>query len=139
MKQKTYVVKFDWKGDEDLGLFSVLKGSFEGLLVSAYHLWATEVNRHIDDWNKESEALGLKPDQSWDCEYMKFMWMKHHETLMDMCNDKKSLGSITQSELSNISYRFWLGEEMELHMEIMFDDLFREYKLDLSFHLEEEP
>lgn len=134
-KQKLYMAKFDWTGEGILMHEEVLKKSIEGIFVVYYNEYADEANKHIDEWNKEANTLGLKVDSSWDCEYMKFMWQKHYEMLMDMTTSNPLFKLMMLKSDNLMQYEFWLGEEFELHLKLISECI---GWIDVTFHVEEE-
>lgn len=129
-----YAVKFDWTGEGLLNNEEAMKQAIEGLYPVYYNEYANEANKHIPDWNREADALGIKPSEDRDNDYEKFMWQKHYEMLTNMMTSNPLFMLIASKSDALMNWEFWLGEELELHLKLTTMLI---GWIDVTFHLEE--
>ena len=129
-----YKVVFDYSGEGYLTGDKVIKSALSEVLVTGHNEFCKAVNPHIDEWNKEAEALGLKTSDDWDSDYMKFFRRKYRRTLVEMLDENEVFNKLFCASDASIFYDWDIGDELELHLKMTALSI--DSWIDVTFHLE---
>lgn len=130
-----YKVVFDWVGYGTLyDSKELFEDAMSGLYVTTYNQFVNSVNPHFDEWNSETEVLGLDGSDDPESEYMKYICKKQNSIL----NEEMAKGSfieVKKQQPIGAAYEWYIDEYGRFHM-VLIGDLLGLGYVDITTHVE---